>query len=138
MTKHEALLGDLKEILETVNSLSKVAFGKHVPLPQESTFAAAYLIPGADTFQTKKSGKGIAAYDNAFFVRVIVNEDCSDRPLQWCDTRDEIIQAVLKDNELWSVAVDRDISSVVYDDMNSFPKMSMEIIFEFTMREDCV
>ena len=137
MTVHESLMTDLKEILETVSRIQKVSYGKHVALDQESDFASAYLIPGADTFTPRVIGTGVSSYDNSFFVRVIVNEDCTDNPLQWCITRDLIIQAVLKDSKLWSTAIDRDITSVIYDDMNSFPHMTMELLFEFKLKEEC-
>jgi len=137
MTKHATIIKDLKEILQTIPRIADVVIGKHISLDSETAFATAYLIPGADAFEVKRGGTGIASYDNAFFIRCLINEDCSVDELQWADTRDEVIQAVLKDSQIWSTATDRDVTSVVYDDMNSFPKMTMEIVFEFTIREIC-
>jgi len=137
MTKHATIMKDLKEILKTVPRMADVIIGKHVPLDQETAFATAYLLPGADTFEGRRPGTGVSSYDNAFFVRCLVNENCEADDLQWADTRDEVIQTVLKDSQIWTTATDRDIAAVTYDDFNNFPKMTMEIVFEFTIREIC-
>lgn len=128
---------DFKEILQTIPRINKASFGTHVPVSQETTFASVYILPGADTYQIRKIGTGISSYDNSFFIRCIVNEDCTENELQWCDTRNAIIEAILADSGLWTVVVDRDITSVIYDDMNTSPKMTMELLFEFNLREDC-
>ncbi len=128
---------DMKEILETVSSVGEVTIGKHVPLDQEDSWASVYILPGADTFVPRVIGTGVSSYDNTFFIRCIVNDNCSDDDLTWTNTRDDIIQAVLKDSGIWTTSIDRDITSIVYDDFNSFPLMTMELLFMFTLREEC-
>lgn len=138
MTKHAEIMTDVKAIMETVKGIQKVQFGAHQALDQETTWSSVYIIPGADTFKPRVIGTGVSSYDNGLFVRCIANVDCSDNPTEWCDVRDNIIQSMLKDSDIWNTAVDRDIVSVVYDDMVKFPLMTMEILFEFTLREVCI
>ena len=137
MTKHESILTDMKAIIDTVPRVSKTSFSKHVPLDQENSWAAVYILPGGDTYEPNNLNTGISGYHDMFYVRVIVNEDNTDRDLLWCDTRDGIIQAVLKDNAIWPHTIDRDIVSTVYDDMNNYPKMTFEMLFQFKIKEVC-
>jgi hypothetical protein len=137
MNKHKALLTDMKEILETVPNVSRVSIQGHEPLLAEDAYASIYLVPGADVFTPRTNGTGLHSYDNSFFIRCIINDNLMEDTLRWTDTRDQVIQAVLKDSEIWTNLVDRDVSSIVYDDLNNFPFVTFEIIFEFKIREDC-
>jgi len=137
MTKHRLIMNSVKEILETNSNIGVVKLAGHTPLLSEDTFAAVYVIPGADTFTPRVTGAGISSYDNSLFVRCIVNDDCTDDPLHWTDTRDQIIQSILSDSEIWNQAIDREVSSVVYDNMNNYPLVTFEVLFEFTIREEC-
>ena len=136
MNNHKAVMLDLKEIIETIGRVVFVTFEGHKQ-PSTNGGAEVFLIPGADTFAERVNGKSINTYDNTFFVRIIVNEDCSDDPLQWSDTRYDIINTILSDTEVWNNLVDRTVSGVTYDDLNTYPRSTFEILFEFTIREDC-
>ena len=137
MTVHERVFTAMVQIIDTAPSITSTIVGKPTPLAQERSWDSVYLIPGADTFKPRDLGTSVAAYDNSLLIRCIVNVNCDKYGLQWAVTRDEVIQAVLKDSEIWGDIVDRDIVSIVYDDMNSFPLMAMELLFEFKLREEC-
>jgi len=137
MTLHASIMRDMVEILNTVKSIQNVQFGNHKPLDQERSWSSVYIIPGADTFSPRVLNTTIAGYDNSFFVRCLVNVNNDQDSTEWCTVRDDIIQAVLKDSELWTHIVDRDVVNVIYDDMTSFPALTMEIVFEFRIRETC-
>ena len=137
MTVHERVFTAMVQIINTAPSITNTIVGKHTPLAQEQSWASAYLVPGADTFKSRELGTGVASYDNSLLIRCIVNVNCEDYGLQWAVVRDEVIQSVLKDSEIWGDIVDRDIVSIIYDDMNSFPLMTMELLFEFKLREEC-
>jgi len=137
ITKHREIFTSMKEILETCSNVSRVSLSGHQAINSEDTFASVYVIPGADSFTSRTTGTSVHSYDNSLFVRCIVNDNCIDDELNWTDTRDQIIQAVLADSEIWKQAVNRDVVSVVYDDMNNFPLVTFEILFEFSLREEC-
>lgn len=137
MDKLELLLHDLKDILLRVRTVNHVSHGKAVPLNAEDTFTAVYIGVTADTFEPQAYGTSAGSYDNKVYVRLLVNMDCKDDDLSWVRTRRLLIDAVLDDSPIWSTVIDRDIVSSVYDDYASYPKRSMELLFEFRLREDC-
>jgi len=138
MDKYEVILRDIKAILETIGEVNKVEFTKAIPVNQEDTFTSVYIVPTADTFELFKNGKGIDAYDNRLYIRLVVNTDNTEEDLLWVSTRRKIIDAILKDSAIWSSLVDRDIVSISYDDGVEHPRRTMEMIFEFRVREECI
>ena len=137
MSKFEQVLTDVKEILLATPGINKVELGRHLNVEQEKTFTAVYILPDTDVFELKRLGTGISAYDNKFYVRLLVNINSTEDEFLWIQTREDIINAILYDTEIWNGVIDRDIVSIVYDDYASMPKSSMEILFEFIVREDC-
>ncbi len=137
MITHKKVLSDMKEILSTIPALNKVRHGKSMALGVEDTFPAAYIQPASDVYELNTQGTSVAAYDNYFFIRVLLNINNEDDPLYWADIRDLVIRAVLDDKLIWDEIVDRDIVSVVYDDFENDQKNALEVIFEFRLRESC-
>ena len=137
MDKMELVLHDLKDILQRVDEVNHVSHGKAIPVDAEDTFTAIYIGPTADSFEPQAYGTSAGSYDNTLFVRLLINVDCKDDDLRWVRTRRKIIDAVLDDSPLWNNVVDRDVRTSVYDDFASHPKRSMELLFEFRIREDC-
>jgi len=137
MDKYEMLLHDIKSILETIDEVNKVEHGKVVPVDSEDTFTAVYISPTTDTFKVNSQGYDASSYDNFIYVRLIINIDCKDDELSWVATRRKIIDAILNDSPIWTNIIDRDIVSVIHDDYEAFPRKSMEMLFEFRLREDC-
>jgi len=138
MDKYELLLHDIKDILNTIDEVSNVSYGKAIPIQSEDQFTSVYISPTTDTFTLNSQGYDASSYDNFIYVRLIVNTDCSSDELKWIATRRKIIDAILEDNPIWSNIIDRDIVSVVHDDYANYPLKSMELLFEFRLREDCV
>ncbi len=138
MDKYEILLRDLEEILKTVGEVNRVSQGKVAALSEEDTFTTVYITPEVDNYALFKQGTGINAYDNTFFVRLTAHVDCKGDDLLWVNTRHSIINAILKDSEIWTNIVDRDIVSVAHDDYDNYPRKAMAFLFEFRMREECV
>jgi len=138
MDKYELLLHDIKDILNTIDEVSNVSHGKAVPVQSEDQFTSVYISPTTDTFTLQTQGYDASKYDNFIYIRLIVNIDCSTNELQWVSTRRKIIDAILNDNPIWSNIIDRDIVSIVHDDYGNAPLKSMELLFEFRLRENCV
>lgn len=138
MDKYELLLHDLKEIVSSVNEVNKVSHGKAQVLQTEDTFTSVYLVPTADRFMQESHGASASSYDNIVFIRLIVNMDCRDDELLWVKTRRKLIDVVLDDSPLWNTVVNRDLVSIAHDDYDAYPLKSMEILFEFRLREECV
>jgi hypothetical protein len=138
MDKYESLLRDLKEILETIDEVNLVSFGKTAPLDSEDRFTAVYIVPEMDTFTQHKLGKQFDSYTNTFFVRLNVNMNCQEDDLLWVKTRHKITNTLLNDVAIWNNIIDRDIVSVAHDDYKNYPRKSMAMLFEFKVRSDCV
>lgn len=138
MDKYELLLHDIKDILKTISGVNRVSHGKPTPLTSEDTFTAIYISPTADSFELLSSGYDASKYDNFVYIRLVINMDCSDDELSWVSTRRKVIDAILNDSPIWSKIIDRDIVSAVHDDYSNYPKKTMELLFEFRLREDCV
>lgn len=138
MDKYEALLRDIKLILEAVGEVNSVSHGKVVALDTEDTFTSVYISPEMDNFDLHVQGLSQAAYTNTFYIRLTVNMDCTGDDLQWVTTRHAIIDAMLNDEAIWSNILDRDIVSVAHDDYTNYPRKSMAMLFEFKIREECV
>lgn len=138
MDKYEKLLLDIEEILLTCKEVATVNHGR-VPMIEEiSKFTHVTIAPSIDGFELFKSGKGIDSYDNRIFVRLVIQTDCSKDDLHWVRVRREIMDAILKDQDIWAGIVDRDITNIAYDDFGNYPLRSFEMLFEFRMREECV
>jgi hypothetical protein len=137
MTKYEVLLNDLKEILESTQSINYVSHGRHVNLAQENNFNAVYIVPAVDTFEPFSNGSSIGAYDNYYTIQLITNIDSTSDDLYWVSVRTDIINAVLNDSAIWTNIVDRDIISVINDDFDSYPFKTIKLVFEFRLREPC-
>jgi len=138
MSKFEQVLTDLKEILLAVEVVNKADIGRHRNIEQETTFVAAYILPDTNTYTLKRTGTGISSYDGNFYVRILLNIDNTRDDLFWIQVQEDVINGVLYDKDIWNAAVNRDVVSVVYDDYGSMPKSSLEILFEFIIREDCL
>lgn len=137
ITITEQIMLDLKEILETVAGINKVSFGKSMPITQEDTFDAIYINPENSAFALRVLGKQLKDYDEFFYITLVVNTDNSDYDLNYLKRRDDIINAVLNDTDIWTNIVDRNVVTVGYDDFENYPKKEMNIVFEFKTREDC-
>ena len=138
MDNYELLLHDIKDILKTVDEVHRVSHGNPTPLDSEDQFTSIYISPTADSFELISTGYDASKYDNFIYIRLIINMDCSDDELSWTRTRRKVIDAILNDSPIWSKIIDRDIVSAVHDDYSNYPRKTMELLFEFRIREDCV
>ena len=138
MDKYEKLLLDIEEIINTIDEVHKVSHSKALPISQEDRFTAVYIAPTVDDFKLDKQGTSARAYTNVLYIRLVVNMDCTSDDLLWVRTRRKIIDAILDDSPIWSTIIDRDIVSVAYDDYDMYPLRTMEMLFEFSIRADCI
>lgn len=138
MDKYELMLHDIKEILTTIDEVKKVSHGKPIPVNEEDSFTAIYISPTADSFELMSQGYDASSYDNFIYIRLLVNMNCTNNELAWVSTRRKIIDSILNDSAIWSSIMDRDIVSVAHDDYANAPLKSMELLFEFRLRENCV
>ena len=138
MTKYAEIYQDLKAILQNVPGVNKVEFGRPDPIVSENTFTAAYILPDTDSFDLVRMGSTqIDAYNTKIYARIFLNINSETDDLYWIQIRHDVINHVLYDDEIWSNLIDRDIVSVVYDDGGTQPLWALEILFEFTLKEEC-
>lgn len=132
----EALLEDLKKILETVPSINKVSHGKAEPLTSESVFNSIYIVPEVSTFENRVNKKSLSSYVETFPVTLVINTN-NVQPLDYLQVERDIINYVLDDSKIWTKLLDREVSTVGYDRYDNFPKKEFVIQFEFKLIEPC-
>ena len=137
MSNFTILLTEIKSVLEATTGVNFVSHQKIPSLEQEDTFTSVYIQPTVDNFTPYIQGKALHSYDNNVYIRLLIHTNNTADELGYTVVREDIITAILDDKRIWSILVDRDIVSVVYDDANLYPLRSMEILFEFRIREDC-
>lgn len=130
------LLEDLKKILETVPTITKVSHGKAEPLTSETNFNSIYIVPEISTFENRTNKKGLSSYLEIFPVSLIVNTN-NNNPLDYIQVERDIINYVLDDSKIWSKLFDREVSTIGYDRYDNFPKKEFIIQFEFKLIEPC-
>ena len=104
----------------------------------EDTFTSIYILPTAEAFKQESYGTQASSYDNVLYIRLVTNIDCAGDELLWTKTRRKIIDAILNDSPIWSNIINRDLVSIAHDDYALQPKKSLEFLFEFIIREDCI
>lgn len=137
MTAIEQIMHDLKEILETVPEVQKVSFGKAMPITIEDTFTAVYVQPATEMFELHTAAKSLQAYDDYILVSLFANINNSTDPLYYLYVKQQLISAILNDSAIWDNLVDRTIRSVAYDDFVNDPLCTIELLFEFRVRDLC-
>lgn len=133
MEELETTLMDLKSVLESIPTIRFVSHGKPTTLTIDDKMPSIYIVPTNEAFVNTKNTTCITGYDNYVYVKLIVNMECV-YDLEWVSLRSSIIDAVLKDTDIWRSVIDREVAEVAHDDYDNYPKKSFQVAFEFRLR----
>jgi hypothetical protein len=131
------ILEELKAVLEANSEIQKVSLGALLPLAQENSSAAVYISPETITLEPDKMHKGSAGYSRHLLINLYCNLDCGTDPLALLDFAESIESSILKDSQIWSTLVDRDIASVIFDEQELFPKRTCTILLDISYSLSC-
>ena len=132
------ILKELTAILQAVEGISYVSNGKPKNVEIEDQLTAIYILAPIENYEPHKAGTGKDSYTGSLFVKLVVNTICDKGDdLEWVFVRDDIINAVLDDSAIWSSILDRELISSVSDDYDNYPRKTLEIAFEFKVRDIC-
>jgi len=87
-------------------------------------------------FSLNKSSTGRDGYERTFLINVHVLANCKNDKLRLFDIVDELENDILKDNELWSTVINRDVVSINFDHGET-PYRSATLLVEAVIRLDC-
>ena len=120
---------EIKAILEAMNFFNKVSVGKVEPLVSDTNLPAVYIAFDNDVNEPNgKLRNDGGEYDRMLYLTLEVHLDLTDEDdLFYLDVRDMIEEALLKDNQLWSVVVDRDVVGSRWDTGSNLPRKQGEL-----------
>jgi len=128
---------EVKSLLEYSKIFKKVQIFKNTSLTQEDTFPSCYLrIEGTSAELNGNIGTTEGCeYDRGIILRVLLFLNVSD-DLEFLDYQDSVEKAILTDNPLWEVVLDRDFIGSEWDNDTSYPKKEGELAFLLKWRSD--
>lgn len=120
---------EIKAILEAMNFFNKVGIGKVAPLISDTNLPAVYVSFNNDINESNgKMRNDGGEYDRMLYITLEVHLDLTDTDeLYYLDVRDMIEEAILKDNQLWSAVVDRDVVGSKWDNGSNLPRKQGEM-----------
>jgi len=120
---------EIKAILEAMNFFNKVGIGKVEPLTSDTNLPAVYVSFNNDINESNgKMRNDGGEYDRMLYITLEVHLDLTDTDeLYYLDVRDMIEEAILKDNQLWSAVVDRDVVGSKWDNGSNLPRKQGEM-----------
>lgn len=120
---------EIKAILEAMNFFNKVGIGKVEPLISDTNLPAVYVSFNNDINESNgKMRNDGGEYDRMLYITLEVHLDLTDTDeLYHLDVRDMIEEAILKDNQLWSAVVDRDVVGSKWDNGSNLPRKQGEM-----------
>lgn len=120
---------EIKAILEAMNFFNKVDVGKIEPLISDTNLPAVYVSFNNDINESNgKMRNDGGEYDRMLYITLEVHLDLTDTDeLYHLDVRDMIEEAILKDNQLWSAVVDRDVVGSKWDNGSNLPRKQGEM-----------
>lgn len=120
---------EIKAILEAMNFFNKVSVGKVEPLISDSNLPAVYVSFNNDINESNgKMRNDGGEYDRMLYITLEVHLDLIDKDdLYYLDVRDMIEEAILKDSQLWSAVVDRDVVGSKWDNGSNLPRKQGEM-----------
>jgi hypothetical protein len=124
------IIEELKDIIEYSNIFNKVEISKNIALTQENTFPSCYIkIDGTTNELNGNIGtEDGCEYDRVMMIRIRMFLEMSDNnPLEFLDFQDKVETAILTDNPLWKIILDRDIIGTEWDNDTSYPKKEGEL-----------
>ena len=120
---------EIKAILEAMNFFNKVSVGKVEPLISDSNLPAVYVSFNNDINESNgKMRNDGGEYDRMLYITLEIHLDLTDKDdLYYLDVRDMIEEAILKDSQLWSAVVDRDVVGSKWDNGSNLPRKQCEM-----------
>ena len=120
---------EIKAILEAMNFFNKVGIGRVEPLTSDINLPAVYVSFNNDINESNgKMRNDGGEYDRMLYITLEVHLDLTDKDeLYYLDVRDMIEEAILKDNQLWSAVVDRDVVGSKWDNGSTLPRKQGEM-----------
>lgn len=120
---------EIKAILEAMNFFTKVSVGKVEPLVSDQDLPSVYIAYDNDVNEPNgKLRNDGGEYDRMLYLTLEVHLDLTNEDdLFYLDVRDMIEEALLKDNQLWSVVVDRDVIGSRWDTGSNLPRKQGEL-----------
>jgi len=115
-----------KSISSYIKMLSKLDVTK-VRNPQDGRFSFKAIDFRVSTMPT--------IHGESIVIRVLDNLNVSD-DLEFLDYQDSVEKAILTDNPLWEVVLDRDFIGSEWDNDTSYPKKEGELAFLLKWRSD--
>jgi len=131
------IANEIKSILEYSKIFKKVDIGNKKSLTQEDTFPSCYLkIEGTSAELNGNMGTDVGCeYDRVMVIRVLIFLDMKDE-LEFLDYQDKVEKAILSDNPLWKIILDRDFIGSEWDSDTSYPKKEGELAFLMKWRSN--
>ena len=120
---------EIKAILEAMNFFNKVGIGRVEPLTSDTNLPTVYVSFNNDINESNgKMRNDGGEYDRMLYITLEVHLDLTDTDeLYYLDVRDMIEEAILKDNQLWSAVVDRDVVGSKWDNGSNLPRKQGEM-----------
>lgn len=120
---------EIKAILEAMNFFNKVSVSKVEPLISDTNLPAVYVSFNNDINESNgKMRNDGGEYDRMLYITLEVHLDLTDKDdLYYLDVRDMIEEAILKDSQLWSAVVDRDVVGSKWDNGSNLPRKQGEM-----------
>lgn len=120
---------EIKAILEAMNFFNKVSVGKVEPLISDNNLPSAYVLFNNDINESNgKMRNDGGEYDRMLYITLEVHLDLTDKDdLYYLDVRDMIEEAILKDSQLWSAVIDRDVVGSKWDNGSNLPRKQGEM-----------
>lgn len=115
---------ELKEILMAMNFFNEVSVGKVKDLTAETNLPNIYIKFENDINRNngKMTGASGDEYDRMLAVTLELHLDLTGQDdLYYLDVRDMVEEAILKDSQLWSVVIDRDVVGSKWDSGANLP-----------------
>lgn len=126
---------EIKKILEYSQLFQNVSTGKRKALTEEDNFPSCYI--KVDGVTAELNGNiGVQAgceYDLYLDIRLILNLNMQDS-LDFLDIESDVVEAILTDNPLWNVVLDRDYIGSGWDSDANYPKKEGELGFSIRLR----
>jgi len=131
------IVKEVKEILDYAKIFNKIEIGQLKPLSEQNTFPSCYLkVDGTTADLNGNMGTEVGCeYNRGIILRIIMQIELKD-PLEFLDYQDKVESAILKDNPLWRIVLDRDFIGSEWDNDVSYPKKEGEVAFMLMWRSD--
>ena len=132
------VLIELQSILKANKLQPRVTVNELIPLAELTTDISVDIALESVIYDQDANSSGKSGYLRSFLINIHIGVYCKDELLRLMDVVDSLEGSILRDNALWEVIIDRDISTVTYDHAKSLPYRGATILMEARIRmDDC-